>query len=836
MSSIFGSTECKIELNSDWTAYWDNDKQSINASVPGNVQYDMFKADLLPDPFIGEDCELWRDACECDYTYSLKFDVSPQLINKENVELVFEGIDTFSIIKLNGIVIGSTDNMFKTWRFSVKEIIKETGNELKVFIKDPKESALEIREKRKDSSEILKHTQKEFFGQKPMIQNYIRKMACSFGWDWGPTLPLSGIWKPVFLEGWSEPRIQSIYVETKVSPDNKKAEVNGYIKFTGRAEEKAEAEINLILPDGKEIKINKSLIPEAQNASFKFIVENPPLWWPNGLGEQPLCTITANLKRSQKTVSTISRRIGIRQLEMVVEPDKFGTSFFVRVNGVSVFAKGANWIPADALSPRLTESDYRRLISDTAKANMNILRVWGGGIYENDVFYDLCDEYGILVWQDLMFACTAYPSYKEFLQSVSDELKDNIGRLQHHPSIALWCGNNEVEMLVLHYQKLREDIARDYFYMFEEYLHGVVNRLDWSRLYWPSSPHTPFSNNTDEESGGDTHVWGVWHFGMTFDAYLKRYDRFMSEFGYQSFPDIHTIKTFAKEDELEIESKTMLYHQKNGGGNVKIMEGVTKEFGAPKNFEHFLIMSQFFQQKVIKTGVEHWRANRSENRCMGTIFWQFNDNWPVVSWASVDYNGRWKALHYSAVNFYAPLLITAAKYGEDLKVSLVNDLPSELSGEIILKLNTYSGKTLFEKVINAEINSCSSKIIFSENVDKFLNNNGEGKCYLTSEFISENLSSRKIFHFSTLKEAALENPELEIKAISNSEIKIFAKKIAKCVFLDCDDSKAQFSDNYFDLLPGETKTVELLPVKQENSIDENAYKNVKAISFFDLKT
>jgi len=834
MSSIFGTTENKIELNESWTACRNNDKQSINASVPGYIQYDMFKAGMLPDPFISDDCEIWREACESDYTYSLKFDASSQLINKENVELVFEGIDTISIIKLNGIVIGSTDNMFKTWRFSVKGIIKEKANELKVFIKDPKESALEIREKRKDSSEILKHVQEDFFGQKPMIQNYIRKMACSFGWDWGPTLPLSGIWKSVFLEGWSEPRIKSIIVETKVSSDNKKAEVLGYVKFTGRVEENAESDINLILPDGKEYTINKNLRSEAQNVSFKFIVENPPLWWPNGLGEQPLCKLSANLKKSKKIVSSVSRRIGIRQLEMVVDPDKFGTSFFIRVNGISVFAKGANWIPADALSPRMSESDYRRLISDSVEANMNILRVWGGGFYENDVFYDLCDEHGILIWQDLMFACTAYPSYKQFLKSVSDELKDNIGRLQHHPSIALWCGNNEIEMLILHYQKLPDDIARDYFYMFEEYLRGVVNSLDNSRLYWPSSPHTPFSNNTDEEGGGDTHFWGVWHFGMSFDAYLERYDRFMSEFGYQSFPDIHTIKSFAKDNEIALESKTMLYHQKCGGGNARIMKDVVKNFGKPKNFKHFLVMSQYFQQKVIKAGVEHWRANRSENRCMGTIYWQFNDNWPVVSWSSVDYNGRWKALHYSAKNFYAPVLITAARYGDELRVSLVNDLPVEVSGTAIIKLCEYSGETLYTKEIDERINSCDSKIIFSEGADKFLIGNDGKNCYLTAEFIGENLFSRKILHFSTLKDAALKKPDLLIEAISNDEIKISAQKLAKCVFLECGDGKAQFSDNYFDLLPGETKVVKLSAVKPDILIDENAYKSIKIQSLRDL--
>jgi len=835
MSSIFGTTKYQLELNENWKTYRNDEKQPVNVSVPGHVQYDMFKAGLLPDPFIGENCEEWQSACEDDYTYSLKFDVSASLIDNENVELVFEGIDTISEISLNGKFLGKTDNMFKTWRFSVKKIVKEKENELKVLIKAPRKAALEIREKYKDSSELLKHNTPVFFGQQPMIQNYIRKTACSFGWDWGPTLPLSGIWKSVFIEGWNEPRIKSIFVETKVSSDNKSAEVLGYAKFTGKVEKSAEAEIKLTLPSGKEFEINKTLQPEAQNVSFKFIVDNPPLWWPNGLGEQPLCTLTADLKKSGKSVSIISKRIGIRQLDMVVEPDKFGTSFFVRVNGVPVFTKGSNWIPADALTPRLTDLDYRRLISDAANANMNMLRIWGGGYYEKDVFYDLCDEFGILIWHDLMFACIAYPSYKEFLQSVSDEITDNICRLQSHPSIALWCGNNEVEMLVLHYQKLPDEISKDYFYLFDEYLRGVVNSLDHSRLYWPSSPHTPFSNNTDEESGGDTHFWGVWHFGLSFDAYIKRFDRFMSEFGYQAFPDIHTIKSFAKEDEMELESKTMLYHQKNPGGNARIMEDVVKNFGEPKNFPHFLIMSQFFQQKVIKTGVEHWRANRSENRCMGTIYWQFNDNWPVVSWASVDYNGRWKALHYSARKFYAPVLITAAEYEDELRVSLINDLAEEISGEIILKLRKYSGEIILEKKINVKIDSCNSKIVFAENVDSLLNGLDKKECYFTAEFINKKTSSTKILHFSTLKDAALQNPDLVVEAISNDEIKISVNKIAKYVYLECEDSAAQFSDNYFDILPGEKKIVKLIPVKKENQIDVNAYQSVTAISLYDLK-
>ena len=835
MSSIFGTTKCQLKLNENWVAYRNDEKQSLNVSVPGHVQYDMFKAGQLPDPFIGENCEQWQSACEDNYTYSLIFDAYAGLIDNENVELVFEGIDTISEISMNGKIIGNTDNMFKIWRFSVKEIIKEKENELKVLIKAPRKAALEIREKYKDSSELLKHNMPVFFGQQPMIQNYIRKMACSFGWDWGPTLPLSGIWKSVFIEGWSDPRIKSIFVETKVSSDNKSAEVLGYAKFTGKVEEEAEAEIKLTLPNGKEFIINKRLQPEAQNVSFKFIVENPPLWWPNGLGEQPLCDLTADLKKSTKTVSAISKRVGIRQLDMEVEPDKFGTSFFVRVNGVPVFAKGSNWIPADALTPRLTGLDYRRLISDAANANMNMLRIWGGGNYEKDVFYDLCDEFGILIWHDLMFACIAYPSYKEFLQSVSDEITDNICRLQSHPSIALWCGNNEVEMLVLHYQKLPDEISKDYFYLFDEYLRGVVNSLDHSRLYWPSSPHTPFSNNTDEETGGDTHFWGVWHYGMSFDAYLKRFDRFMSEFGYQAFPDVHTIKSFAKEDEMELESKTMLYHQKNPGGNARIMEDVVKNFGEPKNFPHFLIMSQFFQQKVIKTGVEHWRANRSENRCMGTIYWQFNDNWPVVSWASVDYNGRWKALHYSARRFYAPILITAAEYEDELRVSLINDLAEEISGEVILKLKSYSGKALFEKTMEAKISSCDSEVIFSEKTDGFLNGNNKKECYFTAEFMSEKFSSTKILHFSTLKDATMQNPDLVVEAINNNEIKISVKNIAKCVYLDCDDSTAQFSDNYFDILPGEKKIVKLIPVKTEKPVDVNAYKSVTGISLYDLK-
>ena len=836
MSSIFGSTKNVIKLISGWQAHKSDEQNTLNVNVPGHVQYDMFQAGILPDPFVGKNCELWQDACNSDYIYSLKFNIPSDYFEEEKIELVFDGIDTISEIYLNGKLLGKTDNMFRTHRFSVKEKIKKSENKLEVKIKAPRKSATEIREKYFDSSELLKHNTPVFFGQSPMIQNFIRKMACAFGWDWGPTLPLSGIWKEVRVEAWSGARVESIFIETKVAEDNKIAEIIGYAKFTDKVENEAAAEINLILPGGEKFTINKNLLPEAQNVSFKFIVENPPLWWPNGLGEQPLCNLTVALKKSGKTCSEISKKIGIRQLNVIVEPDKFGTSFFVRVNGVPIFAKGGNWIPADALTPRLTDADYKRLISDAAKANMNMLRVWGGGYYENDIFYELCDELGILIWHDLMFACIAYPSYKEFLQNVSAEIKDNINRLQTHPSIALWCGNNEVEMLVLHYQKLPEEIARDYFYLFDEYLRGVVNSLDHSRLYWPSSPHTPFSKNTDEEAGGDTHFWGVWHFGLPFDAYLERYDRFMSEFGYQSFPDIHTVKSFAKDDELELESETMLYHQKNPGGNARIMEDVVKNLGKPKNFRHFLIMSQIFQQKVMKAGVEHWRAHRAENRCMGTIYWQFNDNWPVVSWSSVDYNGRWKALHYDARKFFAPVLITAAVYENELKVSLVNDFARGISGKIILKLRKYSGEIIFEKTFDTKISPCDSKVVFTENIEKLLDGLDKNKCYFTAEFSNEKneISSTKILHFSTLKDAALENPEIKLEALSNNEIKISAKKFAKCIYLECADSNAQFSDNYFDLLPGEEKIVKLIPVKSEKTTDEKAYQSITVVSFFDL--
>ncbi|MCK4982411.1 MAG: hypothetical protein KAS17_05780, partial [Victivallaceae bacterium] len=320
MSTIFGTAENTFALNSGWQIEWNNCDKPIEATVPGTVQNDMFNHGLLPDPFIGSNSALWKNACECDYTYSLSFDVSSEMLDNECIDLVFEGIDTISKITLNGKNIGSTDNMYRTWRFNIKDIIKPENNELKVEINNPRQAGLELREKYYNSSNLLQHSQKDFFDNNPAFRHFIRKMPCSFGWDWGPELPLSGIWKPVLIEGWNNSRIESIVVETKVTPDNKKATVSGHIKFTNRVEENAEIDVYLSLPDDRKLNISKTLLPESENVSFNFDIDNPPLWWPNGLGEQPICTLSAELKKDNNSISSISRKIGIRQLEMVVEP------------------------------------------------------------------------------------------------------------------------------------------------------------------------------------------------------------------------------------------------------------------------------------------------------------------------------------------------------------------------------------------------------------------------------------------------------------------------------------------------------------------------------------
>jgi beta-mannosidase len=809
---LFGSPQETIELYSGWTVAWGD--SVIPAMIPGYAQQDMLAHGLLPDPYHGTNEKAWKETFSQDYTYVCSFEIPGSVIKREHIELVFEGIDTAADIFLNGEFLGKVCNMFRAWRFDILSSVRAGENELSVIIKSPEKEI-----------ERLHNTYKDWTLDLTCLKDYrefIRKEQCSFGWDWGIYLPCSGIRQPVRLEAWDTVRIESITVDTKTSDDFSQANVEGTVVFSAGVPGNACLYVSLSSPSGRIIQIKKPVVREPDSTAYALTIHEPELWWPNGLGKQPLYALKAELNVDGKTVSVLSRRIGIRKLEVMQEPDDFGKSFYFRINNIPVFAKGANWIPPDALWSRMNNERYVCLLEAARDAHMNMIRVWGGGTYESDVFYDACDELGLLVWQDLMFACGIYPVYDDFLRNTSAEVSYQVKRLQSHPCIALWCGNNECEEAARGWVKVShaDQAVGQHELLFENVLRGVVMSADPTRLYWPSSSHSPNSSTPKRQDCGDTHFWDVWHGGKPFEAYLERTDRFMSEFGYQSFPDMHTIRTFAAEEQLELNSPVMMHHQRcSTDGNQRIMNRITERWGTPGSFEDFVYLSQLQQAEAIRMGVEHWRRNRNGNHCMGTLYWQLNDCWPVISWSSLDYYGRWKALHYAARRFFAPLLVSMFTKNEIIHVYVINDTAESLSTSIAFTLGTYDGKTIAEKNMTVTVPASSALCVCEVPVQELIGNADPACHYLAAEAEYTGDGSRSVLHFKPFKEAHLADPKLNV-TVEGTHVTVGARCFAKGVVLLCEYPGVQFSDNYFDLLPGEQRTVELLPLHPEEYIPE----------------
>jgi beta-mannosidase len=793
-------------LDHGWTLGWDG-AVPMPARVPGYAQHDLFDAGLLPDPFWGTNEHAWQAACDRDYTYACSFEVTADMLAMPRVDLVFDGIDTCAAIELNGHAIASVDNMYRTWRFSVKDALKPGRNTLRVVIASPIRAGAQAQQAHEHES-CLGPRCKE-----PRV--YLRKMPCSFGWDWGIKLPMSGIWKAVRLEAWGPARIATVWHETKLCGDQR-ARLHGWITFERTAPCPVAVHMQLRGPDGTVYDLDRQIDEHLDSVSFLFDLEQPALWWPNGMGAQPLYTLTATASVDGQVLSACERRVGVRQLELVNAPDAIGSTFHFRVNGRPFFAKGANWIPADALLSRLDARVYRRLLGAAATAHMNMLRVWGGGFYEHDVFYELCDELGLLVWQDVMFACSFCPSHRSFLYNLAAEVRDMLARLQHHACIAIWCGNNEVEQAVL-WHKLAPDERREYDFLFEEYLAGVVHVADPSRTYWPSSSHAPFSNLPQRQDSGDTHYWGVWHGRQPFESYLERSDRFMTEFGFQSFPDLHTVRRYAAPEDFDLASEVMRFHQRSGEhGNQRMRETMLERYGLPAAFADQLTLSQVQQAEAVRIGVEHWRRHRTGHQCMGALYWQLNDNWPVASWSSIDYFGRWKGLHYAACRFFAPLLVSSHLRDGNLVVTLVNDTDQRRAGRLTWQLRTYAGRILRAGSIRARMPADAAQDLVQWTCADLLGDTPATACYFVAVWRDRYSTARGILHLAPLKDAALRDPGLAV-AVADTTVTVSARHFAANVYLDCDDPAWQFSDNFFDLLPREQRVVQLVPVAAENT-------------------
>jgi len=784
----------------------------LTAEVPGCVHGALLAAGRIEDPF-HRDHELdlqWIG--EADWRYEHRFHVDPALLEHDRVELRCRGLDTFATLELNGKAIGEADNMFRTWSFDVRERLKAGENRLVVtFASVMPYIRRKERERHLASPTCIEH--------EPQGRSYVRKCHCNFGWDWGPVLTTAGIWRDIELVGFSTARLADVRVEQDHSPRRRvdlavhvEAEKLGRAKLTARA----------TVRRGGEAVADAEAAMSGRRQTLDLPIRDPALWWPNGLGEQPLYEVTVELCDADREVlDRWTRRIGLRTLRLVREKDQWGESCTFACNGVRFFAKGANWIPADAVYTRVDRDRYRRLLGHAAAAHMNMIRVWGGGLYEDDAFYEICDELGLCVWQDFMFACCSYPADDPaFMDSVRAEAIDNVRRLRHHACLALWCGNNELEMFVASDEGWPRMPWKEYKALFDRLLPKVVRQHDPQTDYWPCSPHSPRGdrNNHNNPDVGDAHLWAVWHGRQPFEWYRTAMHRFCSEFGFQSFPEPRTIEAFTEPADRNITSRVMELHQRSSDGNAKIMHYMLSWFRMPAGFEQTVWLSQLQQGLAIKYAVEHWR--RHMPRCMGALYWQLNDCWPVASWASLDYFGRWKALHYLAKRFFAPMLISGVEDAERqaVDIHLTSDRTTAVPAEIGWRVTDTEGRPLEEGGKAAKLPANGSRRVKTLSLKKLLADRRDRDLLIWLTLTVDGaVVGRDLVTFVRPKHLDLADPQLSAKATmadnGGFDVTLTAKRPALWAWIEVEGVDARLSDNFVSLPGDEPVTLRVEPAE-----------------------
>ena len=811
-------------LNGSWDMIC-GDGHTVTGQIPGSVYSFLLDAGQMEDPYYRDNELKALPLMEEDYTFGRRFDLPEDIAQCAHQCLRFDGIDTLADVYLNGEHLGSTDNMHIAWEFPVRGLLKEKDNELKVITHSPLRF---IRE------EDRKH---HLGGSYEAMRGFphLRKAHCMFGWDWGPRLPDQGIWKDVQLVGWENARILDVRVKQEIltaegvpvneAPDGSLASREGRVRVfltvdvvTEGAAEKTE--ITLVSPDGQTWTFQ---------AGERFAVPSPALWWPNGLGSQPLYTLraavyagTASAEGEQEKEDEKTLRIGLRAATMLRRADEWGESFAAMVNGQAFFSMGADYIPEDCILSRRSRSRTEALLKDCRDAHFNAVRVWGGGFYPDDDFFDLCDELGLVVWEDMMFACANYRLTDSFVRSITEEIRQNVRRLRHHASLLLWCGNNEMEQFALEREyEGTDETAADYLIQNEYIIPGILQEEDPDRFYWPSSPSSggKFVSPRDPDRG-DVHYWDVWHGGIPFTGYRDYYFRYLSEFGFQSFPAMKTIESFTRPEDLNIFSYVMEMHQRNSGANGKILQYLSQNYLYPTNLSLLVYASQLLQADAIRYGVEHLRRNRSGDRCMGAIYWQLNDIWPVASWASIDYFGRWKALHYSAKRFFAPVLLsceetslpslgrTCISEPEEAafsaKFCVSNETFETVEDTVIWELRTPEGR------IEREGRFAAHTAPFSAEAFPLIDLKGIDPRRHHLSFRLEKAGSAGSVLFAAPKHYAFADPHLQVQADpAGGTVTVTADAYARSVEILPVDGDLLLEDNYFDMEPG-SRTLKVL--------------------------
>jgi beta-mannosidase len=832
-------------LNAGWQfrAAGNTDKAEIQqwhpAQVPGVVHTDLLRAGLIPDPFDRDNEFRLQWIGLTDWEYQTTFQVDSAALGHDHIDLVFEGLDTFADVYLNDQAILHADNMFRRWRIPAKPLLKPGQNSLRIVFHSAIEKMIPYV---KSLPFILPSISTHNFGNEENVATapYTRKAPYQYGWDWGPRFMTEGIWQPVRLETWDAVRIENFHIhQRKVAADM--ASVTA--EFDIEAGKPTTATLALAhdeMSGAQTADGNQTLQLDAgiNHVSFPIRIASPKLWYPVGYGSQSRYRFSAVIRTGHDLAARAAVKTGLRSVELRRAADQWGKSFEFVVNGVEVFSKGADVIPFDSFPNRVTPEIHRKILQAARDAHMNMVREWGGGYYESDDFYDICDELGIMVWQEFAFGGDMIPGDVPFQENVRQEAIDQIRRLRDHPSIVIWCGNNEVETGWYHWgdrQEFKESISaenrdhvwQDYIIMFADILKSAVTQYTDPVPYWPSSPSADFEEIPDNQHNGDMHYWQVWHAQAPASDYTLQFPRFMTEYGFQSFPEMRTIRTFAnKPEDFDIRSTVMQAHQKNKGGNERILTYMLREYRQPKDFESFVYLSQVQQAEIIKIGAEHLRRQRP--RTMGSLYWQLNDCWPVASWASIDYYGRWKALHYYARRFYDDVLISPFLHDNKIDVYVVSDKLQPLSGTIHTKLLDFSGNVLLDQTKDIQIPAQSSAIYFTLDTAELAAKADLHRSFLVFDLQLEGTKTspthklyRNLIFFDVTHNLELPvAPKIETSIEGTSptyEISLSSSQLARGVYISFGDLDVEASDNYFDLLPGESATVTL---KSAATIDQ----------------
>ena len=781
----------KFDLASQWILTCSrNDIPQIPVQIPGDNYSALLDSNVIPDPCIGMNEKSVQWVHECDWTFAKEFELSADFLSKKVIFLNIDSIDTFAEIHINGKSAGVSENMFTRFRVNVKQFLKPGINRIEVRIFSPSRRAEQESLKQPFELVTLK-----FMNSIPYM-NLIRKVQCHGGWDWGITLAGSGLYGNIYLEGIDNARLE--YVFTTQTHQKDRCIVDVFAELI--AEKAGETFIDFSF-DGKTQTIPLILQKGNNTAHAAFEVKDPALWNPVGYGEQNLYRLQVSTCDEQ-----IEKQIGLRTMELVTEPDDVGCSMKIRVNGTDIFCKGANWIPMDCLPRNYTKENYRKLVSAARDANMNMLREWGGGLYENEAFYELCDELGILVWQDCMFACSQYPSQPEFLKLVKQELSYQVKRLRDHACIAFWCGDNEIALGLS--WGAPENRMRDTgnYARLNLAIETAVRENDPTRAYWMSSPCGGPLDYDYSLYHGDTHTWDIWSGCKPFSAYYDKVPRFCSEFGFQSLASMDAILRFTGGKDLNMTSPVMEYHQRRPGADAKILTMFAYYFRLPSDFENTVYLSQVLQALAIRTGVEFWRTCKPV--CMGALYWQLNDNWPVASWSSIDYYGNWKQLHYHAKRFFAPVIAAAIRRTpETVEIRMSSDLQKEVNGELKLEVRRITGEIRSESKIAVELAANSAAILETFPVSELSDTPAEDFLYL--EFHGESGSTP--IHYvnecflAKYKEYQLAEPGIRSQIYRDEEglmhLALSSSKAAFYVFAEFKGIQSVFSDNSFTLLP-----------------------------------